>query len=110
LGWYSAGFSVPEKGDLFAHQTLSKYNENPIYFIMDTSNANPDADDLPITAYTLEVRFVNNAAVSEFAKIPYKILSNESERISIDHISTNISSSGESTKSSSTFLLCVLFF
>jgi COP9 signalosome complex subunit 6 len=97
LGWYSTG-TVPSKSDLFAHQTLTKYNENPLYFVMNT-NIPEGADELPISAYVVEVHFVDNQAVSEFVKVPYKVLTNEAERISIDHIAADVSASGEDTGS-----------
>ncbi len=96
LGWYSAGSGLPEKGDSYVHQTLAKYNENPLYFVLDIEQSK-EAKALPISAYMLEVRFVDDQAISEFTSVGYKILSNESERITIDHIATDLTASGEKT-------------
>lgn len=107
LGWYSTG-DAPLNADIYTHQTLTKYNENPLYFVLN-NQISADAKDLPISAHVIEVRFIDNHPISEFIRIPFKVFTNEAERITIDHIAADMSSSSDRAESHCTISTCSLF-
>ena len=98
LGWYSTAPSVVD-GDLAIHQGLSEVSDSLLYLTLDPVLAlTGTARELPITVYESEVHVVDEKPTVQFAAVPYKIDSLESERIAVDHIAhilpTGDSSSG----------------
>jgi len=95
VGWYSTGKEVFE-GDLALHQQMEQFNENPFYLLLDTQPL-PGARELPILLLETQVKAVAGqpTVVTEFARLPYHIDSNDAERIAVDHVS-RVSGTGKS--------------
>jgi|UniRef100_A0A7S4G725 COP9 signalosome complex subunit 6 len=90
LGWYTSGTALSER-DQLPHKAIMEYNESPLLLLV---NCEPTAEtrDLPVYVYETVLQIIDEMPVTSFAKIPYRIESEESERISVDHI-THLESS-----------------
>jgi len=102
LGWYSTADSL-QPGDLEIHQGLSEVSDNPLYLTLDPLQALAGtARELPISIYESEVHVVDDKPQTQFAVVPYKIDSIESERIAVDHIAHILPTGGSSSGSAFT--------
>ncbi|KAJ5075612.1 cop9 signalosome complex subunit 6 [Anaeramoeba ignava] len=84
LGWYSSGKDI-EQNDIVVHQTLLEFNDNPFYLLFDPKPAE-NIQELPITIFESELKIIDGSPKIFFVKTPFKIASNEAERLSIDHV------------------------
>eukprot|EP00906_Rhabdomonas_costata_P011520 RCo016419 len=84
MGWYISGSTLGEHVQA-PHKTIMEYNESPLLLLV---NCEPTAliRDLPAFMFETVFHIVDETPVTSFAKIPYRIESEESERISVDHI------------------------
>jgi len=86
LGWYTTSEKLQD-GDLTIHQGLCELVDSLLYLTLDPVLALAGgARELPITIYESEVHVVDEKPTMQFASVPYKIDSIESERIAVDHI------------------------
>lgn len=90
LGWYTSGASLTER-DQLPHKAIMEYNESPLLLLVNCEPT-PDTRDLPVYVYETVLHIVDEMPVTSFAKVAYRIESEESERISVDHI-THLESS-----------------
>jgi len=98
LGWYSTGSQV-QPADIEVHKQLVEVSESPLYLLLDTvACANPATRDLPVEIYESELRMVSDKPTMLFVKVPFRIETQEAERISVDHIA-RITASGGSAAS-----------
>lgn len=101
LGWYSTG-GQPDDDDLKKNNLFMKYNERPLYFLMD-----PEHDDekqkegLPIQIFYEEVQLRDGKTTNEFVSNAYKISSDEAERLTAVHCA-KVGGTGESEASAVT--------
>jgi len=86
LGWYSTGNQTPTPGDLLVQKQLEEFNENPLYLLLDPTQATPEARELPISVYEPEVKVVDEKLKSFFATVKYQIATGEAERVAVDYI------------------------
>lgn len=95
MGWYISG---RELGDYLQNpqKTMLKYNESPLLLLVDCEPSSV-VRDLPAFIYETSVHIGDERTL--FTKIPYRIESEESERISVDHI-THLQSTGMEDSSS----------
>mmetsp|Transcript_3729 Transcript_3729/g.13352 ORF Transcript_3729/g.13352 Transcript_3729/m.13352 type:complete len:331 (-) Transcript_3729:984-1976(-) len=90
IGWYSTGQGPPGQKDLELHNTLTEFNEAPVYLVLDPL----DSRELPVSLYETETRFVDGEATQTFSKATYTIETAEAERIAVDHAARIVSGSG----------------
>lgn len=94
LGWYSATAesihstnnqstlqSLP--GDLHIHQSMSQFNERPLYLLLDASRKL--TRDLPVTLFEESIHVLNESTTSELAPTRFTISADEAERITSFH-------------------------
>jgi COP9 signalosome complex subunit 6 len=86
LGWYSTSQSVLLT-DIEVHKQFFDINENPLYLLLDPLMVNrPDVKEIPIFIFESELRMINDKPTNLFVKVPYKIETNDAERLAIDHV------------------------
>eukprot|EP01116_Phalansterium_solitarium_P014245 TRINITY_DN31826_c0_g1_i1.p1 TRINITY_DN31826_c0_g1~~TRINITY_DN31826_c0_g1_i1.p1 ORF type:complete len:315 (-),score=41.91 TRINITY_DN31826_c0_g1_i1:112-1056(-) len=104
LGWYSTGQSV-QLADIEVHKQFFDINESPLYLLLDpVACSSPATKDLPIFLYESELHMVSEQPTLLFVKAPYKIETNDSERISVDHIARATTTAGSSASQLTTHL------
>mmetsp|Transcript_6661 Transcript_6661/g.7424 ORF Transcript_6661/g.7424 Transcript_6661/m.7424 type:complete len:296 (+) Transcript_6661:133-1020(+) len=95
LGWYSSYLEDPTEksleSDLHIHKQIMKLNENPLYLVLSSRSA---STELPVTLFETVVQVESNVTTSKFNEIHYKVETVEAERISVDHVAKNVSSTG----------------
>lgn len=84
LGWYSTGSEVQIIDELI-HKQIAVFSENPLYLLCNT-NVSPAVKDLPIFLYEPIVSVADDKTQLAWAKLDYKIETEESERIAVDHV------------------------
>ena len=95
IGWYSTSSKdEPEKYDVDIHQVIQKYNENPIYLILNP-NA-PPGRNVPMTLYEGNNQIVNNQQVFTFQKVPYQIASLPAEQVTVETVAKSHEAEGSS--------------
>lgn len=82
LGWYSSGSSITPY-DYVLQKQLTKYNERPLFLLMDPSATG--GRDLPLTLYEERTHVVADQASSEFVKTEYTVQADEAERIVVTY-------------------------
>jgi len=83
LGWYSTG-EKPSPADADIHTQMTKYNERPLYLMMDP-NKQGEQRELPITVYEQTVHVTQNVTTTAFAPTNFQISADEAERITVVH-------------------------
>jgi len=92
LGWYSTG-DKPRAKDIELHQLMTKYNERPLYLMLD-----PKAKaerDLPVSVYIEEVHVDKGTTTNALVKTKFEIVADEAERITAVHCAKVAGSGGE---------------
>jgi COP9 signalosome complex subunit 6 len=84
LGWYSTSAKIDPATDPAFHASVLKYNERPLFLLMDP-NPSEDARELPIYIYEEDVHVVGDKTTRDFVKTPFKIDSDEAERVTAVH-------------------------
>eukprot|EP00668_Euglena_longa_P004421 GGOE01005177.1.p2 GENE.GGOE01005177.1~~GGOE01005177.1.p2 ORF type:complete len:307 (-),score=43.22 GGOE01005177.1:198-1118(-) len=84
LGWYTSGTNIVDH-DQIPHKVIMEYNESPLLLLVNCEMAS-EMRDLPVYVYETVLHIVEDLPVMAFARIPYRIESEESERISVDTI------------------------
>jgi hypothetical protein len=62
---------------------LTKYNERPLYLLMDPTSNN--GKTLPLTLYEERTHVVGDHTTSEFVRAEYTVQADEAERITVTH-------------------------
>ncbi|KAI8897742.1 maintenance of mitochondrial structure and function-domain-containing protein [Globomyces pollinis-pini] len=95
LGWYGVG-SAPSQHELKLHQQFFEVNESPLFLQFDATQAVSKDLELPIGIYE---SFVDTQTSQiEFTKMSYKIVSEEAERIAVEHVAHSSTSSEKTNK------------
>merc|ERR1719410_3247818 len=84
LGWYSTSAQI-EAVDMPFHRRFTEYTESPLYLRMDPQ-VHGDAKALPVTVYRAELKTEKNQNRTVFVELGFKVQSDPSERLTIDHI------------------------
>jgi COP9 signalosome complex subunit 6 len=85
MGWYSTGRLSPE--DLDLHQSFTRFNENPLYLLVDSQDARVrDSEKLPIDIYESVIQVINNITQYQFKPVQYSIDSTSAERLAVDNV------------------------
>jgi len=95
VGWYSTGGQIrPEDSKI--HTSITKgveeekegstdwRSEHPMFILLDPSPKD-DQRDLPLQVFEESVRIVGDKRKSEFVTTPFKITSDEAERVTVVH-------------------------
>jgi len=82
LGWYSTG-DKPRPKDLDFHNLMTKYNERPLYLLLDPK-AKSDRE-LPVGVYIEEVHVDKGNTTNALVKTKFEIQADEAERITAVH-------------------------
>lgn len=85
LGWYSTGEDLQD-GDEQIHEQMLQFNDSPLYLICSTQFST-DVKDLPLHVFesTVQVQADGGNQIT-WARVNFNIETDESERISIDHV------------------------
>lgn len=103
IGWYSTSSKgEPENFDVDIHTVIQKYNENPLYLILNPSA--PPGRDIPMNLFEGNSQVVNNKPVFTFQKVPYQIASLPAEQVAVE----TVAKSHEAEAGSSKFVLAMI--
>jgi len=95
VGWYSTGDKI-RQGDSKIHSALTKSveeekegstdwrSEHPMFVLLDPSPRD-DQRDLPLQVFEESVKIVGDKRTTDFIKTPFKITSDEAERVTVVH-------------------------
>jgi COP9 signalosome complex subunit 6 len=97
LGWYTTGES-PTESDIKVHKQICEINESPVFLKLNPGGRNAK---LPVTMYESVIDLVNGEATLLFVQAQYTLITEEAERIGLDHMArlSSTQSSGESASS-----------
>ena len=85
IGWYSTSVKgEPEEIDVEIHKVIQKYNENPIYLIMNV-NA-PPGREIPLSLYEGNTQIAGTQPIFTFQKVQYQIASLPAERVAVESV------------------------
>ncbi|KAI9490782.1 Mov34/MPN/PAD-1 family protein [Zychaea mexicana] len=94
MGWYSLG-NMPSESDLKIHEQLLQVNESSIYLQLDPAGIAGGTKEFPVKIYESTMDMIDEQARLVFVKAPYKIETNEAERVAVDHVAKPSTSSRE---------------
>ena len=80
VGWYAVA-PAPTANHLALHEEFVKYNESPLFLLMDPQ-PQPDAKDLPIQVYETEVHDLKTV----FATVPFQLETTQTERVAMEAV------------------------
>jgi len=83
LGWYSTSSNI-QSIDMDVHQQIMKFNESPLYLILDPTSMK--SRELPLTLLEAGIKIENDQPILRFQKVTYKIETTDAERIAVDHV------------------------
>ncbi|KAI1299309.1 COP9 signalosome complex subunit 6 [Halotydeus destructor] len=96
LGWYTAG-EAPTESDIKVHKQMCEINESPIFLKLAPTSGQAK---LPITVYESVIDLVNGEATLLFVQVEYNLVTEEAERIGLDHMAhLSSQATGESATS-----------
>lgn len=64
---------------------MKKYNERPLFVLLDPTLAASGMRDLPLTVYEESIHVVGDKTSLEFVKAPFSLQSDEAERITVTY-------------------------
>ncbi|RWS08983.1 COP9 signalosome complex subunit 6-like protein [Dinothrombium tinctorium] len=98
LGWYTTGETQPKESDIKIHRQICEINESPVLLKL-----NPIARStrLPISMYESVIDLVNGEAMVILVELSYTLITEEAERIGLDHCARLTSTQQEGNSSNS---------
>lgn len=85
IGWYSTSSKGgPEEFDVDIHNVIKKYNENPLYLILNP-NA-PPGRDIPMSLYEGNSQIIDNKPALAFQHVSYQIASLPAEQVAVETV------------------------
>jgi len=84
LGWYGIG-TDPTPEDVEIHRQFCEVNESPIFLKLDPQMMT-STDKLPLGIYESVLDIVQGKACLQFVPVHYNLVTEEAERIGIDHV------------------------
>ena len=98
IGWYSTGAGGPPlEQDKEVHRHMMKYNENPLYLLLNPQASALDAQ-IPVMLFEGGVQIIQNVPVFSFNPIPLKIATMEAERVALEDVARSTDTSGATSK------------
>ncbi|KAJ8599970.1 hypothetical protein CTAYLR_002871 [Chrysophaeum taylorii] len=94
LGWYTVAKEATSD-HLALHKDFLKYNESPLFLIMDPSPS-ADSKELPITIFEYELHMVNETPTMLFVSIPYQLQTLQAEQIAMEQVAKTTPADTES--------------
>jgi hypothetical protein len=88
LGWYTTG-GRPNEHDITLHKQICKLNESPVLLKLDPFGKHTD---LPVSIYESVIDLVGGDVTMLFIELEYTLITDEAERIGVDHIAKHSSS------------------
>jgi len=82
LGWYAVA-SEATSGHLALHKDFLKFNESPLFLLMDPS---PSVDELPIQIFEYELHVVQETPTMLFAPVPWRLETLQAEQIAMEQV------------------------
>lgn len=79
LGWYTTGEVDDEC--MQRHSLFTKYNERPLFVVMNPKEAKDDTREMPIKVFFEETQLREGVTTNEFVPTPYEIKADEAERV-----------------------------
>jgi len=92
LGWYTVGTSIATEQDIKIQKQLIAVNEGCLLFKLDPSSK---SSNLPITIFESMIDIIDGQPRMLFIKVQYTLVTEEAERIGVDHVA-RLSSAGHS--------------
>jgi len=96
LGWYAV---APRAGPehLALHKDFLKFNEAPLFLMMDPAGASAQDDkkSLPISIFEYELHVVDDAPTMLFVDVPYALETLQAEQIAMESVTKNRSGTSE---------------
>lgn len=93
LGWYSVGVE-PCLYELTIHKQFTDFNESPLYLLLNP-HVQPTSRALPLTLYESIIDIVSGSSPQLlFIPSSYKIITQEAERIAVDHVAHSYDEGG----------------
>lgn len=92
LGWYTVGISIATEQDIKVQKQLTTVNEGSVLLKLDPISK---SSNLPITVYESMYDIVDEQPRLLFIKVHYTLVTEEAERIGVDHVA-RLSSAGHS--------------
>ena len=84
LGWYTIGSALTDS-HMATHKAMLKHNESPLFLLL-----NPDCGEklkeLPLSIYSSETKMVDEVPKLVFVEKSYEIVTDEAERVAVDHV------------------------
>jgi len=84
VGWYTTGSSIQPR-DVAIHRQFLHINENPIVMVLDPTPC-ISQKGLPVFFYESETKIVSGEPTMIMSPITYNIITEESERVAVDHV------------------------
>lgn len=82
LGWYNTG-ELNYESDIQIHKQICEINESPVFLKL---NPQARSSDLPVTIYESVIDLVDKEAKMRFVELVYVLVTEEAERIGVDHV------------------------
>jgi len=100
LGWYTTAQAV-EPIHSAIHKQMKQFNERPLFFLVD-QKIDAKARELPCTVFSEVIHVSGDKITAEFVPSPYKVESEEAERVTAVHCAKVISQTSDSNQSTVT--------
>ncbi|XP_074594417.1 COP9 signalosome subunit 6 isoform X2 [Brevipalpus obovatus] len=82
LGWYTTG-DIPDESDIKVHRQICDINESPVLLKL---NPQGRSTKLPVKMYESVIDLVNGNAKMLFVELNFTLVTEEAERIGLDHM------------------------
>ncbi|KAL0082436.1 maintenance of mitochondrial structure and function-domain-containing protein [Phycomyces blakesleeanus] len=94
MGWYSLGVA-PTDSDLKIHEQFLPMNESCLFLQMNPTALEGGAKEFPVSIYESVFDIIDGQTRLGFVKAPYRVETNEAERIAIDQVAKPSTSENE---------------
>ncbi|ORX58152.1 Mov34-domain-containing protein [Hesseltinella vesiculosa] len=99
MGWYTVG-EAPTSMDLELHNQILHRNESSLFLQLHPQALQEQSPSLPVGLYETIYEVHEDSPRLVFVKTPYKIETNDAERIAVDHVAKPDMSSADTSLSS----------
>lgn len=108
LGWYSTG-NEANAADMAVHKQFQTWNESPLFLLLSTTTASDNKsktkssssssqkDALPISLLQTAMQIVDDVPSAVWTPVSYKIETDDSERVTVDHVLSPAATSSSSS-------------
>eukprot|EP00049_Salpingoeca_infusionum_P011663 m.203722 g.203722 ORF g.203722 m.203722 type:complete len:316 (-) comp14994_c0_seq1:1853-2800(-) len=92
LGWYTEG-PAPSKQTVDLHQQMLQRLDAPVLLMLDAAKAGT-TESIPLTIYETTLELIAEQQVPRFVEVSYTMVSQEAERIGVEHVAFSSSATG----------------